>query len=105
MRSPWDPTTDEFAVVWYDTRLDSPTYVRTNLYGTILSPYAAPFMYEESIAIGPSDATTAMSPMDYGDYIGVCFYGGVFHPAWSDNSATGGPFSIYTASVTVRLGH
>jgi hypothetical protein len=28
--------------------------------------------------------------IDYGDYTGLSFYGGVAHPAWSDNSNSTG---------------
>jgi len=47
--------------------------------------------------------------IDYGDYTGLSFYGGIAHPAWSDNSDSTGTnpdgalhqLDIYTAAVPV----
>ena len=47
--------------------------------------------------------------IDFGDYSGLSFYGGLAHPAWSDNSNSTGSnpdgalhqLDIYTASVGI----
>jgi hypothetical protein len=59
------------------------------------------------ISAGTSNAPDAHNGIDYGDYSGLAFYGGVAHPAWSDNSNSTGTnpdgtlkkLDIYTAAV------
>jgi hypothetical protein len=59
------------------------------------------------ISAGTSNSSDAHNGIDYGDYSGLAFYGGIAHPAWSDNSNSTGnnpdgtlhQLDIYTASV------
>ncbi len=61
------------------------------------------------ISAGTSNSHDAVNGIDYGDYSGLSFYGGIVHPAWSDisNSTGNNPdgtlheLDIYTASVPV----
>ncbi len=61
------------------------------------------------ISAGTSNAPDSGNGIDYGDYSGLSFYGGVAHPAWSDNSNSTGDnpdgalhqLDIYTAAVPV----
>src|SRR5205807_1449237 len=62
------------------------------------------------ISAGTSNSRDAQNGIDYGDYSGLSFYGGIAHPAWSDNSNSTGnnpdgtlhQLDIYSASVPVR---
>jgi len=65
--------------------------------------WAAPsFVSERS-----SNAADAANQVDYGDYTGLAFIGGVAHPAWADNSNSTGDnpdgalheFDVYSAAV------
>ena len=42
------------------------------------------------ISAGTSNSHDAHNGIDYGDYDGLSFFGGVAHPAWSDNSNSTG---------------
>ena len=61
------------------------------------------------ISAGTSNSHVSGNRIDYGDYTGLSFYGGVAHPAWSDNSNSTGnnpdgtlnKLDIYTAAVPV----
>jgi hypothetical protein len=64
------------------------------------------------ISAGTSNSRDAHNGIDYGDYSGLSFYGGIAHPAWSDNSNSTGnnpdgtlhQLDIYTASVPAPHG-
>ena len=59
------------------------------------------------ISAGTSNSHVSGNGIDYGDYSGLAFFGGVAHPAWSDNSNSTGTnpdgtltkLDIYTAAV------
>jgi hypothetical protein len=59
------------------------------------------------MSAGTSNSHDSGNGIDYGDYTGLAFFGGVAHPAWSDNSNSTGDnpdgalhqLDIYTASV------
>jgi BNR/Asp-box repeat protein len=59
------------------------------------------------ISAGTSNSHDSGNGTDYGDYTGLSFFGGIAHPAWSDNSnGTGNnpdgalhQLDIYTAAV------
>ena len=63
------------------------------------------------ISAGTSNSHDSGNHIDYGDYSGLAFFGGIAHPAWSDNSNSTGnnpdgalhKLDIYTAAV--QLGH
>jgi len=120
---PWlslDQTTGALAVTWHDARSDDGTAGRkaganndVQYWGTVSLdgttwlpnvPITAAFSSED--AAEPFDA--GFFDLDYGDYSGNAFFGGIFHPVWTDNSnstadnpngATNN--AIYTAAVTV----
>src|SRR2546421_10129142 len=59
------------------------------------------------ISAGTSNSHDSGNAIDYGDYTGLSFYGGIAHPAWADNSNSTGNnpdgtlhgLDIYTAAV------
>lgn len=70
----------------------------------------ASFSANVQVSAGTSNAEAAHNGVQYGDYTGLGFAGGVIHPAWADNSnsAGGNPdgaldrFDVYSAAITVR---
>ena len=112
-----DPTTGNLAVVWHDSRLDLGAGGRgdTNglpnddaqFWGAFSTNGGASFTKNIQISAGTSNSHDSGNGIDYGDYIGLSFYGGVAHPAWADNSNSTGnnpdgalhQLDIYTASV------
>ena len=62
------------------------------------------------VSAGTSNAEAAHNGVQYGDYTGLGFAGGIIHPAWADNSdsAGGNPdgaldrFDVYSAAITVQ---
>ena len=112
-----DPTTGKLAVVWYDARNDLGTGGPGDTDGI---PTTTPSSGERSaptagarsrpniqISAGTSNSHDSGNGIDYGDYSGLSFYGGIAHPAWSDNSNSTGTnpdgalhqLDIYTAGV------
>jgi hypothetical protein len=68
------------------------------------------FSANVQVSKGTSNGLASHNGVQYGDYTGLGFAGGVIHPAWADNSNSvgGNPdgalsrFDIYSAAVTVR---
>ena len=113
-----DQTTGAVAVVWFDARLDGgaggtgDTNNVANdeaiLFGTVSVDGGATYLPNIQIGSGPSNSGLAQNNgFDFGDYIGLTFHAGVFHPIWPDNSAqlAGNPdrpnFDLATAAVVV----
>jgi hypothetical protein len=102
-----DPTTGFIAVVWYDCR-NSAANNRVELWGTVSLDGGVTFLPEVKISAGSTSGVGVGSGNELGDYIGLDFYGGVFHPCWADDSNSTGNnpngtnnLDFYTASVTV----
>jgi len=90
-----DPTTGHIAVVWYDARNDlglggagDTDGVPNNdaqFWGAFSSDGTS-FTPDVQISAGTSNSHDSGNGIDYGDYSGLSYYGGIAHPAWSDNS-------------------
>jgi hypothetical protein len=112
-----DPTTGNIAVVWYDSRNDLGTggpgdtdgipNDDAQFWGAFSINGGASFTRNIQISAGTSNSHDSGNGIDYGDYSGLSFYGGIAHPAWSDNSNSTGnnpdgalhQLDIYTAAV------
>jgi hypothetical protein len=112
-----DPTTGNLAVAWHDARQDLGDLALgdtdgvpnddAELWGAFSTNGGASFSANVRISAGVSNATDSGNNIDYGDYIGLCFFGGIAHPAWADNSnstennpdGTLHQLDIYTAAV------
>lgn len=115
-----DPTSGNLAVVWYDARMDlgaggpGDTNGLPNddaqVWGAFSLDGGGSFTPNLQISAGTSNSHVSGNHIDYGDYSGLAFYGGVAHPAWSDNSNSTGTnpdgnlskLDIYTAAVLIR---
>jgi BNR/Asp-box repeat len=114
-----DQTTGNIAVTFYDARNDLGTggsgdtdgipNTDAQVWGAFSTNGGASFGPNLRISAGTSNAPDSGNGIDYGDYSGLSFYGGVAHPAWSDNSNSTGDnpdgalhqLDIYTAAVPV----
>ena len=116
-----DSTSGKVAVSWYDSRNDNgagssgDTDKITNddaeFYAAVITPQANGLLVSanQQIAAAPSNSYGANSQIDFGDYTGLDFYGGVVHPLWFDNSNSTGDnpngtlneLNAYTASASV----
>lgn len=112
-----DQTTGNLAAVWYDARADLGTGGAgdtdgianddAQFWGAFSTDGGQTFTPNVQISTGTSNAHDSGNGIDYGDYSGLSFYGGVAHPAWSDNSNSTGnnpdgalhQLDIYTAAV------
>src|SRR5438876_3263067 len=112
-----DPTSGNLALVWYDSRNDLGTggpgdtdgipndAARSG--GAFSTDGGQTFTKNIQISAGTSNSHDSGNGIDYGDYTGLSFYGGVAHPAWADNSNSTGnnpdgtlhELDIYTAAV------
>jgi hypothetical protein len=115
-----DPTTGNIAVAWYDARNDhgdngpGDTNGRVNddamIYGSVSKDGGVTFATNTRISKGVSNSADANNGIDFGDYEGLAFYGGVYFYVWADNSNSTGDnpngtlneLDIYTARVRVR---
>jgi hypothetical protein len=113
-----DPTTGRIAVVWYDSRndlglgdpgdTDGIADDDAQFFGAF-STDGTSFTPNIQISAGTSNSHDAQNGIDYGDYTGLSYYGGIAHPAWADNSNSTGnnpdgalhAFDVYTAAVPV----
>ncbi len=114
-----DQTTGNIAVTWYDARndlgqggpgdTDGIPNTDAQVWGAFSTDGGQTFTKNIQISAGTSNSHDANNGTDYGDYSGLSFYGGIAHPAWSDNSNSTGnnpdgalqQLDIYTASVPV----
>ena len=114
-----DPTTGNLAFGWHDARNDLGDHgtgdtdgkVNTDAmyYVTFSTDGGATFAPAVAASAGVSNAKDAQNGIDFGDYSGLAFFGGVAMAAWSDNSNSTGDnpggalrtFDIYTARVSV----
>jgi hypothetical protein len=114
-----DPTTGKIAVVWYDSRndpglggpgdTDGIPNDDAQFFGAF-SPDGTSFTKNIQISAGTSNSHDSNNGIDYGDYTGLSYYGGVAHPAWAGNShstannpdGTLHALDIYTAAVPTR---
>jgi hypothetical protein len=111
-----DPTTGKIAVVWYDARNDLGTGGPGDTDGVpnddaqfwgAFSNDGTSFSPNVQISAGTSNSQDAHNGIDYGDYSGLSYFGGVAHPAWADNSNSTGnnpdgalhQLDVLTASV------
>jgi hypothetical protein len=112
-----DQTTGNLAIVWYDARSDlgagGPGDTNgipnddAQFWGTFSTDGGASVGPNFQISAGTSNSHDSGNGIDYGDYSGLSFYGGVAHPAWSDNSNSTGnnpdgalhQLDIYTSAV------
>ncbi|MFL6139224.1 MAG: sialidase family protein [Frankiaceae bacterium] len=115
-----DPTTGNLAATWYDARNDLGTGGAgdtdgvpnddAQVWGSFSADGGATFSPNVRISAGTSNSADAHNGIDYGDYSGLSFYGGIAHPAWSDNSNSTGnnpdgalhELDVYTAAVRLR---
>ncbi len=111
-----DQTTGNIAVMWYDSRADLGTggsgdtdgipNTDAQFWGSF-STNGTSFTPNFQVSAGTSNSHVSGNHIDYGDYDGLSFYGGMAHPAWSDNSNSTGDnpdgtlnkLDIYTAAV------
>jgi hypothetical protein len=114
-----DQTTGNIAVVWYDSRNDLGTggagdtdgipNTDAQLWGAFSTNGGTSFTPNLQISAGTSNSHDSGNGIDYGDYTGLSFFGGLAHPAWADNSNSTGnnpdgalhQLDIYTAGVPV----
>ena len=114
-----DPTSGNIAVAWYDARNDLGTggagdtdgipNTDAQFWGAFSTDGGQTFTKNLRISAGTSNSSDAHNGIDYGDYSGLAFYGGIAHPAWSDNSNSTGnnpdgtlhQLDIYTANVPI----
>ena len=115
-----DQSSGTVAVGWHDARNDlgaggaGDTNGLPNddaqYFATASSDGGLTFAPNVKVSAGTSNAADAKNGVQYGDYTGLGFAGGVIHPAWADNSnAVGGNpdgalsrFDVYSAAITVR---
>ena len=114
-----DPTIGNIALGWHDSRNDLGTGGAgdtdgipnddAQFWGAFSTDGGASVSRNIQISAGTSNSHDSTNGIDYGDYVGLSFFGGIAHPAWADNSNSTGTnpdgalykLDIYTAAVRV----
>jgi hypothetical protein len=115
-----DQATGNLALSWYDARNDLGTGGSGDtdgipnddfqIWGTYSTNGGATFVPNFRISTGTSNAVDAQNDsFDVGDYTHAAFVGGIFRPAWSDNSNSTGTnpdgtlhqLDLYTAAIPI----
>jgi hypothetical protein len=79
-------------------------------FATVSKDGGANWALNVKVSAGTSNGLDSHNGVEYGDYTGLGFAGGVIHPAWADNSNSTGTnpdgaldrFDVYTAAVAVH---
>ncbi len=95
-----DPTTGNIALSWHDCRQDQGDFGPgdtdgvpnddAEFWGTISTDGGQSFAPNVRISAGVSNSHDSGNAIDFGDYSGLSFLGGIAHPAWADNSNSTG---------------
>jgi BNR/Asp-box repeat protein len=114
-----DQTSGAVAASWYDARndmgqggsgdTDGVRNTDVRVWATFSTDGGATFAPNFGVSEGTSNAVSADSYFDYGDYTHAAFQSGRFYPAWSDNSNSTGnnpdgtlhAFDLYTAAIPI----
>ena len=114
-----DQTTGNLAIVWYDSRADLGTggpgdtngipNDDAQFWGAFSTDGGVSLTPNFQISAGTSNSHVSGNHIDYGDYTGLSFFGGIAHPAWSDNSNSTGnnpdgalhKLDIYTSAISI----
>src|SRR5207237_274921 len=75
-------------ITWYDARNAGALNNSTQPFVTASLDGGQTFLPNVAVVSGLSTASRAGAGLDYGDYSGVAFYGGVIRPIFSDNSGS-----------------
>jgi hypothetical protein len=110
-----DPTTGHLAAGWEDASLDTGGGAEDTdgipntdaMYAMSFSPDGLTWAPPQMVSIGASNAQASGNFVQFGDYTGLGFVGGVAHPGWADNSNSTGDnpdgvlhaFDLYSAAV------
>jgi subtilisin-like proprotein convertase family protein len=96
-----DPTTGAIGVAWYDSRNDggvsgsgstnSVANDDAQIYGVFSMDGGTTWQPNIQLSSNVTNANTANSPTDYGDWTGAKFYAGKFYFGYTDNSAALSP--------------
>jgi len=115
-----DPTTGNVAVVWYDCRNDlgqggptDPNGIANDdaqFWGAFSTDGGQTFGKNIQISAGTSNSHASGNGIDFGDYSGLAFFGGIAYPAWADNSNSTGTnpdgtlhqLDVFTAAVPLQ---
>jgi hypothetical protein len=114
-----DQANGDLAVIWYDSRedlgaggpgdTDGIPNDDAQVWGAFSTDGGESFTPNFQISAGTSNSHDSGNSIDFGDYSGLSFFGGIAHPAWADNSNSTGTnpdgalhqLDIYTAAVAV----
>lgn len=98
-----DETNGQLVVVYYDT-VGDPARLKTDLWLQESSDDGLTWSTAVKVTTAQTDETAAGAnlPNQYGDYIGLSGYGGIFFPSWTDRRS-GGREEIWTAPIRLPV--
>jgi hypothetical protein len=84
-----DDTTGDISVCWHDAR-NSPTNTAMQVFCTVAPPTGATPVFLPNAVISDGASTSNGAGVEFGDYSGLDYFGGVSHPVWADTSNSTG---------------
>ncbi len=104
-----DPATGNLGVCWHDARSSATNDAMEIFCATADTSGAAP-TFNANVLVSDAPSTSTGAGVEFGDYMGIAFKGGVVRPVWADTSnSTGdnpngtGNFDAYSDFVTMRV--
>lgn len=101
-----DPATGNLGVCWHDAR-NSATNTAMEIFCATADTSGAAPTFGVNVLVSDEASTSNGAGVEFGDYMGLAFMGGVVHPVWADTSnSTGdnpngtGNFDAYSDFVT-----
>ncbi len=101
-----DPATGNIGVCWHDAR-NSGTNTAMEIFCSTALPSATP-TFSSNVVVSDAASTSTGGGVEFGDYMGLAFKGGVVHPVWADTSNSTGDnpngtanFDAYTDQLLV----
>lgn len=80
-----NPLSGNIAICWHDCR-NSATNRAAELYMTVATPQGATPTFFANVKVSGGASTSNGLGVEFGDYLGLAYYGGRIMPAWADTS-------------------
>ncbi len=84
-----NPASGNVAICWHDCR-NSATNTAAEMYSTFATPEGAVPVLQPNVKVSGGASISNRSGVEFGDYMGLTYVGGYWHPAWADTSNSTG---------------
>ena len=99
-----DNSTGDISVCWHDAR-NSATNTAMQEFCTVAPATGATPVFLPNVAISDGASTSNGAGVEFGDYSGLAYFGGIAHPVWADTSNSTGNNPNGTANFDAYTDH